>query len=71
MMHIIPITPATLDILEKMNDGVRPELEIHEETFYVYRGEAETAKIITRSELEQSPEYPEFMTTTEILYINE
>jgi len=39
-MNIIPITPATLDIIEVLNGGVRPELE-SEETFFMYKGQNE------------------------------
>ena len=65
-MHIIPIAPATLDILEVLNNGVRPVLE-HEETFFVYKGKDEPPAIIDRQTLELSFE-DEWMTVVKICY---
>ncbi len=67
-MNIIPIFPSTLDLIEKLNNGVRPELEDDKQTFYVYRGEDTPASIISEEELD-SDEYPEFMTAVKVLYI--
>lgn len=64
-MNVIPITPATLDIIEVLNDGVRPALET-KETFFVYRGADAHSNIITISELNELPEY---MTLVKIFYI--
>lgn len=70
MIHIIPIVPATLDIIEVLNNGVRPQVE-DEETFYVYKGKDEITKIITLAELQSSPEYDEWMTIVKIAYKSE
>lgn len=70
MMNIIPITPATIDLIEKLNDGVRPDLNDESNAYYVYRGEDEHATIISQEELE-SDEYPEYMTTITITYIGD
>ena len=70
MMNIIPITPATIDLITKLNNGVRPALE-DEETFYVYRGEDEHAEIISREEHERNGVYPDWMTIIKILYIGD
>jgi hypothetical protein len=69
MMNIIPVTPATIDLITKLNDGVRPELETAEETFYVYRGEDKPASIISAEELELNEEYQVYMTIIKICYI--
>lgn len=67
MFNIIPITPATIEIITKLNDGVEPVLESME-TFFVYRGENEPSAIIDREELMTSDEYPKWMTVVEIYY---
>jgi hypothetical protein len=63
--HIIPIGPATLDIIEVLNDGVRPEVE-SEETFFVYNGKGKPADIVTFDELGECS--PEWMTAVKILF---
>jgi len=68
MMNIIPITPATIDLITKLNNGVRPTLE-DEETFYVYRGEDAYSAIITREAFDKDGAYPEWMTVIKILFI--
>jgi hypothetical protein len=68
MMNIIPVIPATLDIIEKLNEGIRPELP-EEEIFYVYNGVGKPAKFISAKELKTSSEYPEYMAIVKILYI--
>jgi len=70
MMNIIPITPATLDLIQKLNDGVRPNLEDDSNAYYVYRGESEPASIISQEELD-SDEYPEYMAVISITYIGD
>lgn len=70
MLNIIPIVPATIDLITKLNDGARPELE-DKETFYVYRGEDEHAKIIDRAQLEKVGEYPDWMTIVRIYYVGD
>jgi hypothetical protein len=64
-MHIIPIVPATLDIIEVLNDGVRPEVE-QEETFFVYNGKDEPSEIVTFDKLDETA--PEWMTQVKIMY---
>lgn len=64
-MNIIPITPATLDIIEVLNGGVRPELE-SEETFFIYKGQNEPPTIITLGENEPMAE--EWFTIVKIMY---
>lgn len=46
-MYIIPIDSITLDLIQALNGGVRPELEA-EATFFVYKGETEPPEIVTR-----------------------
>lgn len=36
-MFAIPITFETLDIIEALNDGVRPKIE-DEDTYFIFRG---------------------------------
>jgi len=55
-MNIIPIHPATLDIIEVLNDGVRPSLDTVEDTFFVYKGPDEHAEIVTTADLQKYPE---------------
>lgn len=64
-MNIIPITPATLDIIEVLNGGVRPELE-SEETFFVYKGKDVPSEIITLGENEPMAE--EWFAVVKIMY---
>jgi hypothetical protein len=64
-MNIIPITPATLDIIEVLNGGVRPELE-DEETFFIYHKDA-PAEIVHQDAIEKLPEY---WAVIKILYRN-
>lgn len=54
-MYIIPITPDTLELIEVLNNGVRPELE-DQETHYVFKGKDEYAEILTRAEVDAMPE---------------
>lgn len=68
MMNIIPITPATIDLIQKLNDGVRPNLEDDSNAYFVYRGDSEPSSIISQEELD-SDEYPEYMTIVNISYI--
>ena len=65
-MNVIPIVPATLDIIEELNGGVRPELE-DQETFFVYKGKNEHAEIIHRDGFEKLPDY---WTIVKVLYRN-
>lgn len=67
-MNIIPILPATIDIITKLNDGVRPELKGVDTYFYVYRGEGEPSSIITLAELD-SDAYPEWMAQVSLYYV--
>lgn len=67
MFVLIPIVPATVDLIEQLNDGVRPEIE-DGETFYVWRGDDKESKIVTRNEVLTSDEYPEWMAVTQIFY---
>jgi hypothetical protein len=66
-MNIIPILPATLDIIEVLNGGVRPELE-SEETYFVYKGQEEPPSIITQAELEAIGDV--WYTVVKILFLN-
>ena len=64
-MHIIPIVPATLDIIEVLNNGVRPPVE-GGETFFIYNGKDKPADIVTFDELGECA--PEWMTQVKIMY---
>lgn len=64
-MNIIPITPATLDIIEVLNGGVRPVLE-DEETFFIFNGKDDPADILTEDGLGEIA--PEWMLEIKILY---
>jgi hypothetical protein len=64
-MTIIPITPATLDIIEVLNGGVRPAIEA-EETVFIFNGKNEPADIMTFDELGEIA--PEWMAKITILY---
>lgn len=65
---IIPITPATLDIIEVLNGGMRPALET-EESFFVYSGKDAHAEIITNDEI-TSRYYDENMTVVRIVCLD-
>jgi hypothetical protein len=67
-MNIIPVIDATLDIIEKLNDGVRPIVEVPE-TYYVYRGENELSEIISSHEFETRPEFQVHMAVIKICYL--
>jgi hypothetical protein len=71
MSYIIPICEATLDLIEVLNDGVRPQPELDEEpeTFYIYKGKDEHADIITRDQLEAMPQ--RWIPVIKIMYVNE
>ena len=47
MQIIVPITPATQDLVAAMNDGVRPEIDPTEDTYFVYNGPEEHSDIIS------------------------
>jgi hypothetical protein len=64
-MNIIPVTPATLDIIEVLNGGVRPVIE-DEETFFIFNGKDEHADIVTSDALGEIA--PEWMAKIVILY---
>lgn len=54
-MNLIPIIDETLEMLEELNNGVRPEKQ-DEETWFVYKGKNEVPEIITLAEmLERAP----------------
>lgn len=65
MMYIIPVTPATLDIIEALNNGVRPALE-GEDTVFIFNGKNEPADIVNADTLGEIA--PEWMTKITILY---
>jgi hypothetical protein len=69
-MNIIPVIDATLDIIEKLNDGVRPIVEVPE-TYFVYRGENDHSEIISSAEFETKPEYQVHMAVIKICYIGD
>lgn len=50
-MIIIPITNDTLDMIEILNHGVRPELEGFS-TYFVFKGKDEPGDIINRTKVE-------------------
>lgn len=64
-MNIIPVTPATLDIIEVINGGVRPAIEA-EETFFIFNGKDKPADIVTADGLDEIA--PEWMAKITILY---
>jgi len=49
MNYIIPITNATLDLVEELNNGIRPARE-YEDTVFDYAGKDSTADIIFAEE---------------------
>jgi hypothetical protein len=51
-MNIIPIVPATLDIIEVLNGGVRPDIEV-EETFFIFNDKDEPSDIVTAGVLRE------------------
>lgn len=51
MLVIIPVNAITLDFIEELNDGVRPDLE-EKDTFFIYRGKDEHAEILSGSDTE-------------------
>jgi len=61
-MHIIPIIPGLLDIIEVLNNGVRPKIE-YGETYFVWYGKDKPSEIITNVEL-MSDKYPVFLGIT-------
>lgn len=54
MLYVIPITEDTLDLIEVLNDGIRPELE-NEATFFVYEGQEKFARIVTKKDVDEMP----------------
>jgi hypothetical protein len=43
-MHIMPICPATIEMVEVLNNGVRPEIELDRSgnpTYFVFRPETD------------------------------
>jgi len=69
-MLLIPILPATLDLITKLNDGVTPELTDNDHV-YVWRGDGAHAEILTRDEITQSADYPNWVTQINVFYIAE
>lgn len=67
-MFAIPITPETLDLLEALNDGVRPELE-NEETFFIFRGMDAPNSISTSEQVSRSIAELGKWKTIKILYL--
>jgi hypothetical protein len=49
---VIPIVPATLDLVEVLNDGLRPKVEA-EETFFIFRGKNRPGSINTLEQIER------------------
>ena len=49
-MTLIPITEQTLDLIESLNSGVRPEVESGIQTYFVYNGEDKHSEIIDMDE---------------------
>lgn len=63
-MNIIPITPATIEIIEVLNDGVRPPIE--PETVFVFNGKGQPGDIVHEDDLGEIA--PEWMAVVKILY---
>jgi hypothetical protein len=64
-MYIIPIGPATDEIVKALNGGVAPVVE-GEEKFFVYNEKDKTHDIVAYDELDEIA--PEWMTKITILY---
>ena len=47
-MYIIPINKATLDLIEVLNNGIRPEVE-NDPTFFIWKGKDGIPEIVTNS----------------------
>lgn len=65
-MNLIPITPATIEMITVLNSGVQPEME-DKETFFVWHGPEYPAEIIDSDSLN---EFPEWWTIVKIGYRN-
>jgi hypothetical protein len=50
-MNIIPIEEGTLDLVEKLNNGNRPELKGDLETFFIYNGKDLPHEIVDVDEM--------------------
>jgi hypothetical protein len=66
-MNLIPINECTLDMIQALNGGVRPDLEANHENWFAYKGEEEHADIITQEEAEAISEW---WTTIKICYLD-
>lgn len=64
-MNIIPIGPPTLDIIEVLNNGVRPKEE-ETITFFIYHTD-KPAEIINHEELERR--YTDYGAIVKIMYL--
>jgi hypothetical protein len=67
-MNIIPICPQTLDIIEVLNNGERPELPKGEETFFVFSPvEGVNGGIMKKSEMS---DWKDYWTVVRVLYFD-
>ena len=67
MATIIPIVAATLEIIEKLNDGFQPIVTV-EDRFFVYRGSDQASEIISFEDLQNLPDPEKFWEQVTILY---
>lgn len=51
-MYAIPVTPLTLNLVEALNGGIRPEIEDHP-TFFIFNTDANPRKIVPAVDLEE------------------
>ena len=47
-MYVIPVVPATLDLISVLNYGVRPTM-MEEPMFFIYSTDGRPAEIITKT----------------------
>lgn len=55
-MIIIPIAPVTLELIEELNNGVRP-IVTQKESFFIWNGKDGIPEIIYREALEARDEW--------------
>jgi hypothetical protein len=67
-MHIIPVSPATIDIIEILNNGERPNFIEGEPKFFIFRGKDAPREIVDEDGLE---DIPDEMTVAKILYADQ
>lgn len=69
-MYAIPVIPKTLDLIEKLNDGVRPLVELDKEghpTLYIYRDNGSN-EIVSHSEFHKRFWHRDFWADVHLSY---